>query len=133
MDPVTRTERRIPARVCPISGVAGIWLDTPTVSGDLRRGAGEIYTTLPKATPETSAAPTTQERVREDVIDTGGTVTLHVNGRLHHIGLGRTHKGTRVKILAQDLRVRVINATTGQILRELTIDPDRDYQPQPPK
>ena len=49
--------------------------------------------------------------------------------RLHHIGVGRTYAGTCVILLAQDLHVRVVNATTGELLRELTIDPDRDYQP----
>nr|WP_241681413.1 integrase core domain-containing protein [Pseudactinotalea terrae] len=92
-----------------------------------------LYDTLPKAAPEATTPATTHERVREDIVDTGGTVTLRVNGRLHHIGIGRTHKGTRVLLLAQDLHVRVINASTGEILRELTINPDRDYQPQPPK
>ena len=32
-------------------------------------------------------------------------------------------------MLVQDLHVRVINAATGELLRELTIDPTRDYQP----
>jgi hypothetical protein len=37
-------------------------------------------------------------------------------------------------MLIQDLHVRVINAATGELLRELVIDPTRDYQPtgQPP-
>jgi hypothetical protein len=28
-----------------------------------------------------------------------------------------------------DLNVRVVHAATGELLRELTIDPRRDYQP----
>jgi hypothetical protein len=32
-------------------------------------------------------------------------------------------------MLVQDLDVRVINAATGELLRELAIDPARDYQP----
>lgn len=32
-----------------------------------------------------------------------------------------------VLLLVQDLHVRIIHATTGELLRELTIDPDRDY------
>jgi transposase InsO family protein len=90
-----------------------------------------IYTTLPKATP-TSTTPS-HERVRTDIIDTGGTVTLRVAGRLHHIGIGRTHARTHVLILVQDLHITVLEATTGQILRDLILDPTRDYQPQPPK
>jgi hypothetical protein len=27
---------------------------------------------------------------RHDIVDTGGTVTIRLNGRLHHIGIGRT-------------------------------------------
>lgn len=87
-----------------------------------------IYTTKPKATPNTT--PHSHDRVRTDIIDTGGTITLRVNGKLHHIGIGRTHARTRVLILAHDLHVTIINAITGEILRELTIDPTRDYQPQ---
>ena len=50
-------------------------------------------------------------------------------GRLHHIGIGRTHARTRVLVLVDDLDIRIINATTGEILRALTLDPTRDYQP----
>jgi hypothetical protein len=37
-------------------------------------------------------------------------------------------------MIIQDLHIRVINAATGELLRELTLDPSRDYQPtgQPP-
>ena len=33
-------------------------------------------------------------------------------------------------MLIQDLNIRVIAATAGAILRELTLDLDKDYQPQ---
>ena len=69
-------------------------------------------------------------RVRHDRIDKSGTVTLRVDGQLRHIGVGRTHTGTHVILLIQDLDVRVVNAITGELLRELTIDPDTDYQPR---
>ncbi|MGN6299784.1 MAG: IS481 family transposase, partial [Angustibacter sp.] len=59
-----------------------------------------------------------------------GTVTLRVAGQLRHIGIGRTHTGTHVILLIQDLDVRVINAITGELLRELTIDTSKDYQPR---
>ncbi|MBV8178563.1 MAG: transposase, partial [Mycobacterium sp.] len=48
---------------------------------------------------------------------------------LHHIGVGRTYSGTRVLILVQDLHVRIINAATGEFLRQLTLDPTKEYQP----
>ena len=91
------------------------------------------YTARPKAAP---GSPTTasHDRVRADRVDTDGKLTLRHAGRLHHIGIGRTHARTHVLLLIQDLDIRVINAATGELLRELTLDPTRDYQPtgQPP-
>lgn len=87
------------------------------------------YQARPKATPSTDRSTDTHDRVRTDKIDRVGTVTLRVNGRLHHIGVGRTHTGTDVLMLVDDLHVRIVNAATGELLRELTIDPTRDYQP----
>lgn len=88
-----------------------------------------VYTALPKALPATSRDHDTHTRVRHDRIDSTGVVTLRTAGRLHHIGIGRTHTGTHVIMLINDLHVRVINAVTGELLRELIIDPTRDYQP----
>jgi transposase InsO family protein len=89
-----------------------------------------IYTTLPKATPRADRSSDTHDRVRRDKIDKTGTVTLRVAGRLRHIGIGRTHARTDVILLVQDLHVTVTNATTGEILRDLIIDPRKDYQPR---
>jgi len=50
-------------------------------------------------------------------------------GRLYHIGIGRTRARTPVLMLVQDQRIRVIKAATGELIRELTLDPDRNYQP----
>jgi hypothetical protein len=33
--------------------------------------------------------------------------------------------------LVKDLHVRITTTTTGEPIRELTLDPNRDYQPQP--
>jgi transposase InsO family protein len=85
------------------------------------------YTARPKADPATRLD--THDRVRTDRIDQAGVITLRVAGRLHHIGVGRTYTGTRVLILVQDLHIRIINAATGELLRELTLDPTKDYQP----
>jgi len=87
------------------------------------------YAARPKAAPGTSRAHDTHDRVRHDKIDKAGCVTLRVNGRLHHIGVGRTLTGTDVLLLVQDLHIRVIHAATGELLRELILDPRKDYQP----
>jgi transposase InsO family protein len=82
------------------------------------------YTTRPKATPTGTHNP--HLRVRRDRINTGN-VTLRIGGQLHPIGLGRTLDRTPVIMLIDDLDVRVIHATTGEIIRTLTIDPNRLY------
>jgi hypothetical protein len=33
-------------------------------------------------------------------------------------------------MLIQDLDIHIINARTGDLLRQLTLDPTNDYQPQ---
>jgi Integrase core domain len=68
-------------------------------------------------------------RVRKDRIDSNGKLSLRHNSRLHHIGIGRDHAGTRVLMLIRDLDIRIITEDTGELLRELTLDPNRDYQP----
>ncbi|MEV4113147.1 hypothetical protein [Nonomuraea sp. NPDC049695] len=72
----------------------------------------------------------THTRVRHDRVDRSGIVTLRLGGRLHHIGVGRTYARTYVLLLVDDLHIRVVNAVTGELLRELTLGPTRDYQPQ---
>jgi len=73
--------------------------------------------------------PDTHDRIRLGRVDKTGSVTLRHAGRLHHIGLGRTHTGTHDILLVQDLRIRVVNATTGELLRDLILDSNRAYQP----
>ena len=46
--------------------------------------------------------------------------------------LGRemlTLAGTCVILIVQDHQIRIINTITGELLRELVLDPERDYQP----
>ena len=89
------------------------------------------YRALPKATPRGAQhrAADSHDRIRHDRVDKNGTVCLRVHSGMRHIGLGRPYVGTRVLILAQDLNVTVINATTGEVIRELVIDLEKNYQP----
>jgi len=86
------------------------------------------YAARPKAAPGDRSADT-HDRVRADRVGANGVVTLRHGGRLYHIGIGRAHAGTGILLLVQDLHVRVIGAATGELLRELTLDPARNYQP----
>jgi transposase InsO family protein len=82
------------------------------------------YHARPKATA--SADHHAHYRVRRDRVS-HGNITLRVGGVLHHIGVGRHLHGTPILMLIDDLEVRVIHATTGEIIRTLTIDPNRRY------
>jgi transposase InsO family protein len=95
-----------------------------------RKTPAQTYTARSKATP---AGTDGHWRIREDRIDDSGVVTLRYNSKLHHIGIGRTHKGERIRLLIHDREIRIINTRTGELLRELTLDPNVDYQPQKPQ
>jgi transposase InsO family protein len=93
-----------------------------------RRTPAEAYAARPKAHP-TGPRVNPHYRVRRDRVDAGGVITLRYDSRLRHIGLGREHRGKRVLALIADRHVRVIDLETGELLRDLTLDPDKDYQP----
>ncbi len=81
-----------------------------------------------RATPVLDGQPLPPAtKVRHDKVDTTGVVTLRHRSKLHHIGIGRTHKGRRVLLLVCDLDIRVI-ADNGELLRRLTLNPSVDYQ-----
>ena len=88
-----------------------------------------LYESMPKAVPGEVTDPITHDRIRHDTVDKAGSVTLRYRSRLHHIGIGRTYAGTCVILIVQDLDIRVVNAATGELIRELVLDPSRDYQP----
>jgi transposase InsO family protein len=89
----------------------------------------QAYSTRIKARPASQGASESHFRVRHDKVDTAGTVTLRHDSRLHHIGLGRAHKGKPIKLLVADRDIRILDARTGELIRRLTLDPSRDYQP----
>jgi transposase InsO family protein len=94
-----------------------------------RRTPAEAFAARPKATPSLPALEVPSHfRLRRDKVDITGVITLRHNSRLHHIGLGRRLIGTRVLALVDGLHVRVLTED-GELLRELTLDPSRDYQP----
>ncbi len=91
-----------------------------------------IYQALPEALPADSRDSDTHDRVRHDRIDDSGVVTLRHAGRLHHIGIGRTHARTHVILLVRDLDIRVINAVTGETspsTRPSTTSPKQPRKP----
>jgi transposase InsO family protein len=79
-----------------------------------------------KASP--SAAPAQLDyRIRRDRLDDYGRVTLRYLSRLRHFHVSYKQRGQAVMLLVAGDHVRVI-AEDGQLLRELTLDPSRNYQ-----
>lgn len=93
-----------------------------------RRTPAQAYTTRPKTGPDPTLDQT-HWRIRHDHVDRHGKLSLRNNSRMHHIGIGRDHAGTQIIMLIHELDIRIIHADTGELLRELTLDPTRDYQP----
>jgi transposase InsO family protein len=87
----------------------------------------QAYSARIKAQPAGRPA-TTSFRVRQDKVDATGKVSLRHLSRLYKIGVGRAHTGQAVKLLIADRDIRVIDQH-GQLLRQLTLDPNRTYQP----
>ena len=96
-----------------------------------RRTPLAAYTSRPKATPGHLHEPPdrTHARVRTDKIN-NGKITLRHAGTLYSIGIGRSHNGKPVKALIHGLNITISDATTGEILRHLTLDTTHRYQPQ---
>jgi transposase InsO family protein len=92
-----------------------------------RRTPLQAYSSKIKARPA-GASPSTYFRVREDRVDNAGKVSLRYDSRLYKIGIGRAHKGRLITLLIADQEIRVIDAN-GELIRELTLDPSRVYQP----
>jgi len=106
----------------------------PHRSLEHRATPATIYTSRPKATPSNGDRDDdTHDRVRHDIVDKSGKVTWRYHGQMYSIGIGRTHARTRVMILSQDRDIRIIDAITGELLRELVLDPAKRYQPIPTK
>ncbi len=82
----------------------------------------------PKPTRASPASPSTATASAA----TRSTATANspsATRRLHHIGLGRRHAGQTVAVLIAGHDIRVLNET-GELIRQLVLDPIRDYQAQ---
>ncbi len=87
------------------------------------------YQRLPKTGPAGSDSGP-HYRVRRDRVDDTGAVSLRRAGRMHHISIGRAHKGQAVILLIDDLDIRIIRTDTAEVLRAFTLNPNIGYQPR---
>ena len=86
-----------------------------------------VFDTKVKAKPVANTEAI-DHRVRRDKIDRFGKVTLRYLGKLRHIPVGVAHRNRKVHLLVAGADVRVV-ATDGTLIRQLTLDLTRDYQP----
>lgn len=93
-----------------------------------RRTPIDAYNARHKAHPTGPRIDTTGWRIRHDKVSKAGNVTIRHRRRLHHIGIGKPYAGTRVILLIANRNIRILTLD-GEHLRQLTLDPQNDYQP----
>ena len=73
-------------------------------------------------------------RIRHDVVDRWGKVSLRYRGELRHLNVGYMHRGVRVRLYIVDDDVRIVTEE-GELIRVATLDESKDYQPtrKPPE
>jgi len=87
---------------------------------------GEAYRATPKAMAAGSRAGG-HFRLRYDVADTKGAITLRRAGRLHHLKIGAAHARRRVLAIADEYEVTVVALDTGEILSTHLVEPAKGY------
>jgi transposase InsO family protein len=87
---------------------------------------GEAYRATPRAVPASSGARG-HFRLRYDITDSKGAMTLRRAGRLYHLKVGAAFARRRVLAIVDELEVTVVALDTGEILSTHLIEPDRRY------
>lgn len=93
-----------------------------------RRTPEQAYTARPKAHPGNNII-NDYFRLRNDIVDKHGKLTLRHAGTLHHIGIGRRYAGTPIRMLIHETEIRIIT-TDGELIKELSLDTENNYQKQ---
>jgi transposase InsO family protein len=86
----------------------------------------EAYAARPRAHPAGRGAPG-HFRLRYDLTDRGGRITLRRAGRLHHLGIGAAHARRRVLAVVDEAEVTVVALDTGEVLSTHRIEPEKPY------
>ena len=87
---------------------------------------GEAYRATPKAHPAGRGAPG-HFRLRYDIADKKGAMTLRRAGRLYHLKVGAAHARRRVLAIVDEAEVTVVALDTGEILSTHRIEPAKGY------
>ena len=87
---------------------------------------GEAYRATPKALPSSSGSRG-HFRLRYDVTDGKGAMTLRRGGRLYHLNAGVVHARRRVLAIIDEEEVTIVALHTGEVLSSHRIEPDKGY------
>jgi transposase InsO family protein len=91
-----------------------------------RNTPAEAYAATPRAHPAGRGA-LGHFRLRYDVVDKKGAITLRRAGRLHHLRVGAAFAHRRVLAIVDEEAVTVVALATGEIFSTHQIDPDKGY------
>ena len=91
-----------------------------------RRTPAAAYAARPKAHPAGRGAPG-HFRLRYDVTDSKGALTLRRAGRLYHLKVGAASARRRVLAIVDEQEVTVVALDTGEVLSIHRIEPDKGY------
>ena len=67
-------------------------------------------------------------RIRRDVVDNSGKVTVRYLGAMRHLKVGNAYRGQRVRLYLVDAEVRIVTED-GELIRVATLDASKNYQP----
>lgn len=90
-----------------------------------RATPGEAYRARPKAHPADTSRG--HFRLRYDITDGKGAITLRRAGRLHHLNVGAAHARRRVLAIVDEREVTIVALDTGELLSSHLIEADRRY------
>ena len=90
-----------------------------------RTTPGEAYRATPKALPAGSRRG--HFRLRYDVTDRNGAMTLRHAERLRHLKVGAAHARRRVLAIVDEREVTIVALDTGEVLSAHLIEPNTGY------
>jgi transposase InsO family protein len=91
-----------------------------------RATPGEAYRATAKARPS-EASGRGNFRLRYDLTDGKGAMTLRRGGRLYHLNAGVAHARRRVLAIVDEQEVTIVALDTGEVLSNHRIEPDKGY------
>ena len=92
-----------------------------------RRTPAERYGARERAVPG-PLRPAPHYRVRHDVVDPHGKVSLRYKGKMLHLNVGYARRGQKVILHVVDEHVRVLTSAY-KLIGEATLNPAQSYQP----